>query len=598
MPRIAFLLAAFPLVLGTPSARKAQLDYTLTVDSADLSGVSVALRIRNAPEQLRLAAHAHPEYDDKYWRHLEGLSAADAGGRAMTVSREGRVVWRVAGGSDDVTVRYRVRFPTEENQRAAWRPFLAPTGGLVGGPHSFLYVIGLERAPVTVTLELPPSWRVASGLAGPATARTFRAANAHVLVESPMLVGSLSEWRFRAGNLPHRVFYWRLPNAEPFDTAALMRGIEGLASQALAMFRTPPYTEYTFLLQDGAYGGLEHPNSVTLGTPSAALARNPHALLRETAHEFFHTWNLMAIKPAEYRALDHRVQAPVAGLWFSEGLTLFYADLLLRRAGLPTADSTRVSHLESLIAWYLSAPGNARFSADAVSRVAYNALPGSLGDYTASTHLQGELIGTVLDLVVRNTSDGARSMDDVMRLMYARFRDRGFTGADVQAAVEEVCSCDAAPVFEQSIRNAGAIDFDRWLAPIGLRVHTEVEPAVDRDGRPAKDLRAWGWEAEGEPFLRLRVGNPNSVWGKAGLHTNDQIVSIDGKPVRTWPELRSVLTGLAIGDSAHFVVQRPSGRFETTVVMQGFERPTVRIERVAAPSERQVRLREAWLAGR
>jgi predicted metalloprotease with PDZ domain len=85
------------------------------------------------------------------------------------------------------------------------------------------------------------------------------------------------------------VFYWRLPNAAPFDTAALMRGIEGLASQALAMFRTTPYTEYTFLLQDGAYGGLEHPNSVTLGTPSAALARNPHALLRETAHEFFHT---------------------------------------------------------------------------------------------------------------------------------------------------------------------------------------------------------------------------------------------------------------------------------------------------------------------
>ena len=123
-------------------------------------------------------------------------------------------------------------------------------------------------------------------------------------------------------------------------------------------------------------------------------------------------------------------------------------------------------------------------------------------------------------------------------------------------------------------------------------------PAIDRDGRPAKDLRAWGWEAKGEPLLRLRVGDPNSVWGKAGLHTNDQILSIDGKPVRTWPALRAILTGLAIGDSARFVVQRPSGRFETTVVMQGFERPTVRLERVAAPSERQVRLRDAWLAGR
>jgi predicted metalloprotease with PDZ domain len=451
---------------------------------------------------------------------------------------------------------------------------------------------------VTVTLDLPRGWRVATGLSGPATARTFSAANAHALMEAPMLVGVLSEWRFRAGNLPHRVFYWRLPDAVPFDTAAVVRGIERLATQALAMFRTAPYTEYTFLLQDGAFGGLEHPNSVTLGTPSAALARNPHALLRETAHEFFHTWNLMAIKPAEYRALDHRVQPPVAGLWFSEGLTLFYADLLLRRAGLPTEDSTRVSHLESLIAWYLSAPGNARFSAEAVSRVAYNAPPSALGDYTASTHRQGELIGTVLDLLVRDASNGARSMDDVMRLMYAKFRERGFTGADVQAAVEEVCSCGAAPVFEQSVRNAGALDFDRYLAPIGLRTRVTVGPAVGNDGRPVPDLRAWGFDVAGEPYLRLRVADPTSVWGRAGLHTNDQIVSINGAPVRTWLELRSFMRGLAIGDTVAIVVERPAGRFETRVAMQGFDRPAVRIESVAAPTERQLRLREAWLASR
>jgi predicted metalloprotease with PDZ domain len=556
------------------------------------------MRIRNAPGPLLLAAHAHPEYDDKYWRHLENLSAVDAGGRAVAVTREDSVLWRVSGNSDDLTVRYRVRFPVEEGQRAAWRPFLTSSGGLVGGPHSFLYLVGQERAPVTVTLDLPRAWRVATGLSGPATARTFSAANAHVPMEAPMLVGVLSEWRFRAGNLPHRVFYWRLPDAAPFDTAELVRGIERLAAQTIAMFRTAPYTEYTFLLQDGAFGGLEHPNSVTLGAPSDQLARDPHAVLRETAHEYFHTWNLMAIAPAEYRGLDYRVQPPVAGLWWSEGLTLFYADVLLRRAGLPTRDSTRVAHLVGLLERYLSAPGNARYSAEAVSRVAYNAPPGALGDYTASTHLQGELIGTALDLLVRDASNGARSMDDVMRLMYARFRERGFTGADIQAAVEEVCSCVAAAVFEQSVRNAGALDFDRYLAPIGLRTRVTVGPALGNDGRPAPDLRAWGFDVAGEPYLRLRVADPTSVWGRAGLHTNDQIVSINGAPMRTWPELRSLMRGLAIGDTAAFVVQRAAGRFETRVAMQGFDRPTVRIESVAAPTERQLRLREAWLAGR
>jgi predicted metalloprotease with PDZ domain len=597
MRRITFLLAGLPLALGTPVVRKPHIEYTLTVDSMDLSGVSVAMRIRNAPGPLRLAAHAHPIYDDKYWRHLENLSAVDAGGRAVAVSREDSVLWRVADSSGDVTVRYRVRFPVEEGQRAAWRPFLSPSGGLVGGPHSFLYVVGEDRAPVTVTLDLPRGWRVATGLSGPATARTFSAANAHALMEAPMLVGVLSEWSFRAGNLPHRVFYWRVPNAAPFDTTALVRGFERLATQAIALFRTAPYREYTFLVQDGAYGALEHPNSVTLGAPSADLARNPHATMAETAHEFFHTWNLMAIAPVEYRGLDYRAQPPVAGLWFSEGLTLFYADVLLRRAGLPTRDSTRVARLEGLIGRYLSAPGNARYSAEAVSR-AYNAPAGALGDYTASTHLQGELIGAVLDLLVRDASNGARSIDDVMRFMYAKFRERGFTGVDIQAAVEEVCSCSAAAVFEQSVRNAGALDFDRYLAPIGLRTRVTIGAAMENDGRPAPDLRAWGFEVAGEPYLRLRVADPTSLWGRAGLHTNDQIVSINGAPVRTWPELRNLLRGLAIGDTAAIVVERPAGRLETRVAIQGFDRPTVRIESVAAPTERQLRLREAWLAGR
>src|SRR2546425_12346799 len=97
----------------------------------------------------------------------------------------------------------------------------------------------------------------------------------------------------------------------------------------------------------------------------------------------------MPIRPAEYRDLDWRPQPLVAGLWFSEGLTMFYADLLLRRAGLPVFDSTPAAHLERLIARYLASPGNARFSAQQVSPVADAAQPGAPAAYSASTHPQG-----------------------------------------------------------------------------------------------------------------------------------------------------------------------------------------------------------------
>src|SRR5207253_5599630 len=249
----------------------------------------------------------------------------------------------------------------------------------------------------------------------------------------------------------------------------------------------PPYRQYTFLFQDGAYqGGLEHRNSVTLGASSADLARDPNATIQETAHEFVHTWNLMTIRPLEYRGVDYRTQPPVSSLWFSEGLTMFYADLVLRRASLPLSDSTRVAHLERLIGRYLGNPAYARFSAEAVSRVAYNAEPGALGDYSASTHLQGELLGTMLDLIVRDATNGRRSMDDVMRLLFDRFSgERGFAGRDIERTVAAVCGCDVRQFFETHVRGARPIDFDRYLRLIGMRPRVSWLPALGRDGRPA-----------------------------------------------------------------------------------------------------------------
>src|SRR3989454_11912025 len=317
--------------------------------------------------------------------------------------------------------------------------------------------------------------------------------------------------------------------------------------QTFALFGRAPYREYTFQFEDGAFGGgLEHRNSVTLGAQSADLARDPNAVIPETAHEFFHTWILMASRPVEYHDIDYRTQPPVSSLWFSEGLTMFYADLLLRRAGIPLRDSTRTAHLERLITSYLANPAYARFSAESISRVAYNVEPGELGDYSASTHLQGELIGTMLDLTIRDATQGQRSMDDVMRLLFDRSsppdalsrRDRGYVGEGidgriVEQAVESVCGCDVTPFFDAHVRHAAVIDFDRYFGLIGLRTRVSWGPAVS-NGVPDRDLRMYGFEpASPDSGLRLVVTNPASIWGRAGLHSRDRLGSLDCAPART-----------------------------------------------------------------
>ena len=569
--------------------------YHVSVDSSAPRRIEVTLRIANPTDTVRLAMAAHPEYDDRYWRHVSGLTA-ERGGRGLPVIREDSAVWRIAGGRGPLTVRYAIALPAAESPRAAWRPFLAPTGGLVGGPHTFMYPLGQEFSASRVTFDLPPDWQIATGLVPTSDARTFTAPGVAALIDCPALVGRLSVWRFTVAGLPHRIVYWRQPDAAPFDTAAFAGNIQRVAREALRLFGTAPYRDYSFLIQDGAYGALEHANSVTLGITSAELAEDPAAELDEVAHEYIHTWNLVHLRPAGYGAVSPRPATPSTGLWFSEGLTMYYADVLLRRGHLPNPHSNRAAHVAELIARYLGSTGNQRLSAEDVSRAEYSSDPLVLGDYVASTHLQGELIGTMLDLVIRNATGDRRSFDDVMRLMVQRYGGtRGFTTLDVQHTVAGVCGCDVGAIFDAHVRRGGPIDFDRHLALVGLRTRVSWSPALTRDGRPATDLRIWAADPPDNGGLVLRLFDPESVWGRAGLHTGDRLVSLNGHPAPGRAEFRTVLAGARIGDSLVMEVRRGTAVTRTVVVMAGFQQPTVVLDTIAGAPSAAVALRERWL---
>ena len=573
------------------------LSYSLRVDSADLSIVSVELRIRNAPDTVRLAMVAHPEYDDRFWRYVEGVEVrAPRGG---TVTAADSAVWRVVAPGGESVVRYRIRLPPPEGTfRAGWRPFLAPTGGLVGGPHTLMYLLGATLTPAHITLDLPSGWDIATGLTPTADPRTFYAPSAFVLTDAPILVGRLRSWRFAVEGVPHRVVYWPKPDAVPFDTAAVVDGLTRLVSETVALTGRAPYREFVFQLQDGALGSLEHLNSVVMGAPSARLAEDPTGFYAEAAHEFFHTWNLMRLRPVEYGDVRHRTPPRSRGLWWSEGVTIYYADLLLRRARLPVFDSTRVAHLEAAMARYLSRPGNGRFSAESVSVLAYGGVPGALGDYDASTHLQGELLGTMLDFLVRDATGGRRSLEDVLRLLLTRFSgERGFTGAGIERAVADVCGCAATPFFDRYVRAGNPIDFDRYLGMAGMRARVSWIANTDREGRPVPDLRLFARDVPGAG-TQLVLSDPTSAWGRAGLHSGDRLVALNGSPVADAAGWRAVVNGLRMGDSVDVEVERPAGRVRAMVRLTGFDRPVVRIEETPDATAARRRLGAAWREGR
>ena len=142
---------ALILVLFAPAhpALKPSIQYTLRVDSTDLSGWSVEIRLRTTSDTIRLAMAAHPEYDDRYWRYVTGFSVESSG--EATFAEIDLGVWQVVAPRGPIVILYRIGLPrsgSDPQQRGACRPFLTPTGGLFGGPHAFMYLLGSERAMV------------------------------------------------------------------------------------------------------------------------------------------------------------------------------------------------------------------------------------------------------------------------------------------------------------------------------------------------------------------------------------------------------------------------------------------------------------------
>ena len=565
------------------------IHYTIRVNPNDLTGFDVEMRIPNARGRVQVAMAAHPEYDDRYFRYIENFSS-ESGGRKLTFTKPADAVWQMDDVHGALTLRYRVKPAQKEREwRQTWKPFLTPTGGRVGDLHMLMYVVGVEKSPARLTLDMPAGWKAVSGLKPAGDSRTF-VGSIEEMLDSPVLVGDVREWKFTVAGVPHTVAILSPPDAKPVDAAPVVDGIRKLSEQAIKALGKPPYARYAFLLENGGQAALEHRTSL-----NAALSSDLVGFFERIGHEYIHVWNLMDVRPRERIGLRYKFAEPTGVLWWSEGATLFLSDLLIRRAGLPIEHVTRVQHLESIMTRFLSAPGYFTLSAELVSRG--DSQPGLLPDDWAGTHLQGEVLVALLDMKIRDVTDGRRSVENVMRLLSDRYAiDRGIGNPEIERAIVEVCSCDAKGFFSDHIYAVKPIEFDRYLGLIGMRAEIGSVPATDAEGKPLVDLRIGPAASEGG--FTLRVANSSTSWARAGVRTGDKLISADGKPIADWNEFRTWLRTLKVGDTARLLLSRNGIEKVVNVPLKPFDVPSVRVVEVENATPKQIRLRQAWMSAR
>jgi predicted metalloprotease with PDZ domain len=530
------------------------VDYAVSVRGVDRSGFGVAVEIGNLSDSavaLSLPNWAPGAYRiTNGWRRVHDLAATDAAGATLPVTKPDSLTWLVhTGAARTLLVRYTVAARDTANNRS----YLRPAVGLIDGPSTFLYLAGHQNLPSHVRFDLPAGWRVGTGLMATPDSTVYFAPSYDVLIDSPILVGRFQRWVFTAAGTPHQVLVANDGRPAAFDTVAFVAMVRRIARTEIGIFGQAPYKDYSFIFVVGAGGGLEHLNSTTIGLNADRMAAGVTAASGVIAHEFFHTWNVKRIRPDILGPFDYTEPQRTLDLWFAEGNTSYYAALTNVRSGIIPPDTFRVQ-LQNLIGSHHANPARLLISPERSSWTTWDP-PEVNGGYAISYYDQGELLGLLLDIAIRDSTDNRVNWDDVMRYLFAHYAgERGYASEDLLRAVNDVSGRDFEDFWRRYVSGTEEIPWNEYLARIGWRVafRDSVVPVDLRASLtpPAAQLGVAG----GSPYWRLVV-TPGTAVADAGLVTGDEIVRIDGQDA-TAPQSFAPIRQLRPGGSVRLTVRR------------------------------------------
>ena len=506
------------LVLSTTTLH-AQARYTVRIDDPATKTIHVTAELPAAGEStvVSLPAWTPGHYTiENYARYVSGFEATDLAGRALDWEKLDFDTWRIASAGAE---RVRVAFD-----------FLADTINLSGsvvledfaflnGTNVFVYPEDDLDLASEVAFELPAGWRIATGLTSVAENR-FSAGDYDELVDAPTFLGSFGIDSLTVDGVPVRLAVY--PAAEiSSEWGRLSLEALGKIADYLHDFwgEAPPYDHYTMLiyLEDDPLsfgGGLEHANSHLDILPlQAAVPEVFPGLYSLYSHEYVHAWNVKRIRPTEMWPYDYDEPQPTPLLWVSEGITDYYGDLVLARTGVWSAEELWASFAEAAQAVASEPPY-------AVEDSSVETWIDPIDVSSQFYYAKGKLLGFLLDAMIRDATDGAASLDDVMRRLYReRYRaDRGFTTADVIDFVDD--NIDAARVrefYERYVDGRDPLPYAEILARIGLAYD-------ERRGQ----LPYLGVGAEPSQTGEMTVSDvtPGSAAEAAGLREGDVLLSV------------------------------------------------------------------------
>jgi len=481
---------------------------TMTIPNV-MKEVTVQMAAWNALYQIR-----------DFSSHVQNVTAL-AGTEISSIEKLDKQSWRVTG-KGTIAIRYDTYWDE-----------IGPFASQLNDEHAFINPAMIlmyvpDRRSEETLLEMPDvpyEWQVAS----PSLASTLQVSRARVftimaktydeLADGPIEIGKFQEFDL-SGVSPHVEV---VIHGDNWKKKRVEEDLKRICQYELKLMGGAPFERYTFILHFGkgtGGGGMEHANSTAIGVHSDEY------LPGVAAHEFFHLWNVKRIRPASLDPVDYTKEQYTRALWFAEGVTNTYGSYTLVRSGIWSKEQfyadlgEQITELEGRTANRWQSAEQSSLDAWLEKYPLYNQ-----PEFSVSYYTKGQVLGDLLDILIRDRTGNAKRLDDVLRLMNTSFAKHGKTyrdSLDVQLAAETIGGGSFDEFFRKYVAGTDPFPYQQILALAGLALRT-----VERR-RPAL-----GFFAEHDPSGPFVVSTVDSEGpaAQAGLRVGDVILNWNGGEV-------------------------------------------------------------------
>jgi predicted metalloprotease with PDZ domain len=526
--------------------------------------------------------------------NVGNVRAVDATGRRVSVVNTRTSEWEIVSAGPCVVIDYDIHLDNG-----------GPFGSQLSPEHAFFnWAMVLMYSPATRSqamsvqlLDVPASWGLADvhvmgeAAAGKVELTVGVAHNYDELVDSPAEVGIFQLAEFQQDGATYHIVVHGDPH--DYDAGKLQDTVRKITHAAVDWMGDRPFDEYTFLYHfprgHGA-GGMEHAYGTAIDLNGERLHNSMMAVANVSSHEFFHLWNVKRIRPQSLDPIDYQKAMDTRALWFSEGVTSTVGDMLLARAGLIT-DRQFIDRVANEINELQSRPAHRWQSAEESSLDAWfegNAFYRS-PERSISYYNKGEVLGVLLDLRMRQLTQGGKSMRDLFHWMNENYAKKNlpFPDADgVQQAAETVTGQSFAEFFHDYVAGVLELPYNELFNFVGLQV-AETTVYIATPGFTTST------NLGGQP--EVASVDPNSEAQRAGITIGDRVVEVDGKPATA--SLDDQLSRLRAGTSVKLTLANRRGQRTVKLKLKSHEQQMYILQDVPSVTAEQRAHRLAWIHG-